>query len=230
MTTQRPRITVPGRRIAAMIDHTLLRPEATAAEIERVCREAVDYGFAAVCVNPVRIALCRRTLAATPVRVAGVVGFPLGASRTETKVFEAQRAVRDGAAEIDMVMQIGWLVEGRTREVGRDIAAVTSAVTCPVKVILETGLLTNEQKRIACELAAEAGAAFVKTSTGFLGSGAAVEDVRLMRSVVGDAMGVKASGGIRTPEQAMAMVEAGASRLGTSRSIEIVTGRVGGPG
>ena len=223
MTPKRPSLTDAGRRLAGMIDHTLLRPEATGAEIDRLCREAARYGFAAVCVNPVWIGRCREILAETPVRVAGVIGFPLGASRTESKVFEALRAVEDGVEEIDMVLQIGWLCEGRTYEVRDDIAAVVSAAPCPVKVILETGLLTEEQKRAACELAAAAGAAFVKTSTGFLGSGATVADVRLMRSVVGDALGVKASGGIRTAAQALAMVEAGASRLGTSRSVEIVT-------
>jgi deoxyribose-phosphate aldolase len=223
-----PNLTEAGRQLAGIVDHTLLRPEAVAADIERLCGEAVACGFAAVCVNPVWIETCRTRLEGSAVRVAGVVGFPLGASRTASKVFEARKAVEDGAEEIDMVMQIGWLREGRTNEVRADIAAVVSTAGCPVKVILETGLLTDDQKRAACRCALEAGAAYVKTATGFLGPGATVADIRLMRSAVGDDCGVKASGGIKTAAQALAMVEAGANRLGTSRSVEIVTGPLDG--
>ncbi len=216
-------MTAIGRRLAPLIDHTLLRPEATGSDVDRLCDEAIRYGFAAVCVNPVRVERCAARLRDTKIAVAAVVGFPLGATLPEIKAEEAARAVAAGAGEIDMVLQIGRLKEGRTAAVADEIRAVVEAARRPVKVILETGLLTDEEKETACRLAVEAGASFVKTSTGFLGSGATIEDIRLMRRVVGPGFGVKASGGIRTAADALAMVEAGADRLGASRSVAIVT-------
>jgi deoxyribose-phosphate aldolase len=206
-----------------LIDHTLLAPDATPDRIVRLCREAIENQFATVCVNPVFASLCAKELSGSPVGVCTVVGFPLGANLTEVKVYEALRAVEAGAREIDMVLPIGLLKAGDHAAVARDIAAVVVAAEGRlVKVILETALLTREEKAIGCLLAERAGAAFVKTSTGFGPGGATVEDVRLLRASVGPAMGVKASGGIRTREQAVALVEAGATRLGTSASLAIV--------
>lgn len=216
-------MTEAGQGLAGLIDHTILKPECTGADIDRVCREAVHYGFAAVCVNPVWISRCASACSESGVRVAAVVGFPLGAATTRSKAAEAAEAVSLGADEIDMVLQVGWLKAGDVRAVQEDIRHVVEAADRPVKVILETGLLAEEEKRTACRTAVAGGAAFVKTSTGFLGPGATVEDIRLMRSVVGKEIGVKASGGIRTTAQALAMVEAGANRLGTSGSVAIVT-------
>lgn len=217
--------------LAKRIEHTLLKPQATPAEVERLCHEAKTYGFAAVVVNPWHVRAAVRALAGTGVEVATVVGFPLGATTTGTKVYEAIEAVQAGASHVDMVMNIGALKAGMADEVQRDIAAVVAAargagaggpVPVVVKVILETGLLTDEEKVLACRLARAAGADYVKTATGFGPGGATVEDVRLMRSVVGREMGVKAAGGIRTGAQALAMLAAGADRLGASAGVAIV--------
>ncbi len=211
--------------LAARIDHTLLRPEATPADIDRLCEEAVRYGCAAVCVNPIYVARAAARLAGTPVKVATVVGFPLGASLTATKVAEAALALAQGAQEIDMVLPIGLLKAGELEAVRADlraVAAVCHAAGACCKVILETALLTEEEKVLAARLAVEAGADFVKTSTGFGPGGATVDDVALLRRVVGPSVGIKAAGGIRTAEQAIAMLEAGADRLGTSATVAIL--------
>lgn len=213
--------------LAATIDHTLLRPEATAAAVERLCGEAVQYGFAAVCVNPIRVDRCARCLRGTSVRVATVAGFPLGAGRTETKVAEACRAVDDGAVEVDMVIHVGDLIDGNLAAVRDEIAAVAEALHAAsreniLKVILETAALTTDQIIAGCRCALEADADFVKTSTGFHpGGGATVEAVRLLRAHAGS-MRVKAAGGIRTLETALAMLRAGADRLGCSAGVQIV--------
>ncbi len=212
--------------LAACIDHTLLRPGATGVDIDRLCDEAKSYGFAAVCVNPVWVDRAVSRLAQSKVVVASVVGFPLGASRSEIKLAETQRALDDGAREIDMVINIGRLLEGDVGYVADEIKLLTAAahrVGAITKVIIETALLTDDQKRVACELAVGAGADFVKTSTGFGGGGATVSDVALMRSVVGPTVGVKASGGIRTAADALNLLRAGATRLGTSAGPAIVT-------
>ncbi len=212
--------------VRSRIDHTLLRPEASREEILRLCAEARENCFASVCVNPTFVSLCARELAGTPVRVCTVVGFPLGAHLPEVKAFETRRAVQDGATEIDMVIDIGALKSGDHVLVARDVAGVVEAAGngVIVKTILEMVLLTTEEKIRACAIAKEAGADFVKTSTGFSKGGATVEDVRLMRQVVGPEMGVKAAGGIRNREEAKAMIAAGATRLGTSASVAIVRG------
>jgi len=211
--------------IAALIDHTLLKPEATAADIRKVCAEARHYGFASVCVNPYWVRLVAGELAGSPVKVCSVVGFPLGASATEIKVAETAAAIRDGAQEIDMVLNIGELRGGNQDAVRGDIKAVVEAAHAGgaiVKVILETALLDDQQKIAASLLAKEAGADFVKTSTGFGPGGATAADVALMRRTVGPALGVKASGGVRTLEDLKTMVEAGANRVGASASVKIV--------
>jgi deoxyribose-phosphate aldolase len=220
------------KTIPSLIDHTLLKPDATPAQIEMLCKEAIEYGFASVCVNGVYVPQCAQLLADSPVKVCTVVGFPLGASSATVKAFEAEQAIEHGATEIDMVLSIGALKSGDLRALHHDIAAVTLAchahpnVIC--KVILETALLTDEEKTIACQVAKEARADFVKTSTGFGGGGATVEDVRLMRQVVGDGVGVKASGGVRTLADAIAMVEAGATRIGASAGVKIAQEIAGG--
>lgn len=211
--------------IAAMIDHTLLKPDATEAEIAQLCYEARKYGFAAVCVNPSYVKLAAQLLKDSPVKVCTVVGFPLGATLTEVKAYEAQRAIDDGAHEIDMVINIGALKSKDYDTVFRDIATVVR--TCHaggaiVKVIIEAALLTDEEKVVACQLAKEAGADYVKTSTGFGPGGATVADVALIRRVVGPTMGVKAAGGIRSYEDAQKMVAAGATRIGASAGVKIV--------
>lgn len=211
--------------IARMIDHTLLKPDATQDQIAQLCYEARKYGFAAVCVNPTWVKLCSQLLKGSPVRVCTVVGFPLGATPTEVKAYEAQQAIDDGATEVDMVINIGALKSKDYALVERDIATV--ARTCHaggaiLKVILETALLTDEEKVIACQLAKAAGADFVKTSTGFGPGGATVRDVELMRQVVGAEMGVKAAGGIRSYQDAQAMIAAGATRIGASAGVQIV--------
>lgn len=216
-----------AEELAALIDHTLLKPDATETMVRRLCAEARQYGFAAVCVNPVYVKLAAEELKGSPVRVATVVGFPLGATFTEVKVRETALAVAAGAAEIDMVIDLGALKDGRLRRVEEDVAAVVreaAAGGATVKAILETTLLTEEEKVTAARLAVAAGAAFVKTSTGFGPGGATVEDVRLLKQTVGDKAGVKASGGIRTAEAALAMVAAGASRIGTSAGVAIMEG------
>ncbi len=213
--------------IASYIDHTNLKPFASREDIRKLCEEAKEYGFYAVCVNPYRVRDAVEFLRGTKIKVASVVGFPLGATFTEAKIQETIMAVKNGAQEIDMVMNIGALKDGDYDYVRRDIEEVVRVahyMGARVKVIIETCYLTDEEKVKACELAKEAGADFVKTSTGFGTGGATVEDVKLMRSVVGPDMGVKAAGGIRTYEQAVAMIEAGANRIGASRSVEIVRG------
>jgi deoxyribose-phosphate aldolase len=213
------------QRVAALIDHTLLKPDATQSDIETLCREAVEYGFASVCVNPVWVALCARVVQGSPVRVCSVVGFPLGATVTDAKRYEAERAIADGATEVDMVIHLGALKSGHRELVRSDIGAVVDACLTDgglCKVIIEAALLSDEQKVTACTLATEAGAHFVKTSTGFARGGATLADVRLMRRIVGPAIGVKASGGIRDLEALRAMVAAGATRIGTSAGVSIV--------
>jgi len=211
--------------IAALIDHTLLKPEATADDIRKVCAEARLYGFASVCVNPYWVRLVAEELTDSLVKVCSVVGFPLGASATQIKVAETAAAIRDGAQEIDMVLNIGALRGGDQDAVRSDIKAVVEiahACGAIVKVILETALLNDEQKVAASLLAKEAGADFVKTSTGFGPGGATAADVALMRRTVGPEMGVKASGGVRTLEDLQAMAAAGANRVGASASVKIV--------
>lgn len=208
--------------IAAFIDHTNLKPEGGEADIDKLCDEAVRWGFYSVCVNPCRVAGAVGRLDGTGVKVCCVAGFPLGASETPIKVREAELAAVRGALEIDMVINVGALKEGRSELVRSEISAVVKAVPgCLVKVILETALLTDDEKRRGCLLAVEAGAHFVKTSTGFCSGGATVADVRLMRKAVGADLGVKASGGIRDYDAALEMISAGASRLGTSASVAI---------
>lgn len=212
-------------QIAQYIDHTLLKPEATPAQIEQLCAEAREYGFIAVCVNPCYVRLAVQQLRGSPVRVASVVGFPLGASLPQVKAYEAEQAILDGATEIDMVINIGALKAGDDRLVQEDIAAVVKAAHrsgAICKVIIETAYLTDAEKERACRLAQAAGADFVKTSTGFGPGGATVEDVALMRRVIGPQMGLKAAGGIRTLAQAKAMIAAGATRLGTSAGVRIM--------
>jgi deoxyribose-phosphate aldolase len=213
--------------LAAILDHTLLRPEATGPEIEALCAEANAHGFGAVCVNPWYVPLASRLLSGTGVHVASVVGFPLGATLPEVKEREAAEAVREGATELDMVQNIGALKSKDYRLVEEDIRRVVAAAGAGVvvKVILETALLNREEKIQACTLARAAGAHFVKTSTGFSKGGATVEDVRLMREVVGPEMGVKAAGGIRDYALARELIEAGATRLGCSACVRILAGR-----
>ncbi|WP_244527481.1 deoxyribose-phosphate aldolase [Lihuaxuella thermophila] len=216
------------KQIAAMIDHTLLKPEATREQIAVLCEEAKRHGFASVCVNPYWVKEAAAHLAGTDVKVCTVVGFPLGATTKEVKVFETRDAIQNGATEIDMVMNIGALKSGDLQTVQEDIQAVVEAAQgLTVKVILETGLLTDEEIVQACEQAKRAGARFVKTSTGFGRGGATVEAVELMRKTVGPELGVKASGGIRDLKTAQQMIEAGADRIGASASVAIVTGGTG---
>jgi len=218
-------------RLAACIDHTLLKPEATAADIERLCAQAVRFGFKAVCVNPWRLPLVVERLRGTAPLPITVAGFPLGAAQTAIKAREAGLAVEQGAAEVDMVLNIGALKDGDLALVRQDMAEVVRACgPAPVKVILETGLLTDAEKELACRLAVDAGAAFVKTSTGFGPGGATEHDVRLLRRVVGPEVGVKASGGIRTLDDALRLLAAGASRLGASASVQIVSELTAGGG
>ena len=213
------------QELAKFIDHTLLKAEATPEQIARICQEALEHHFATVCVNPIYVALAAKELIGSDVGVCSVVGFPLGATSTAAKVCETEVAIAQGATEIDMVIAIGQLKAGNLDWVREDIAAVAAishAHYAHLKVIIETALLTDEEKVTACRLAKEAGADFVKTSTGFSKSGATVEDVALMRRTVGPDMGVKAAGGIHTYEQAVAMIEAGATRLGASKGIAIL--------
>ena len=217
--------------VARHIDHTLLKPDATRQELEKLCEEARSYGFATVCVNSVNVAYAATLLRGTNTVPIAVVGFPLGAAAPRSKAYEAREAVRCGAREIDMVVNQGALKSSDYQMVLEDIEAVVTAVKpVPVKVILETGALTQDQKVAACVLAKAAGAAYVKTSTGFGPGGATAEDIALMRRVVGAGMGVKASGGIRTTEDAQKMFAAGADRIGASASVAIVTGANPGAG
>jgi deoxyribose-phosphate aldolase len=208
-----------------MIDHTLLKPEGTARDVERLCEDAIAYGFAAVCVNPWLLPTAVRALAGTSPIPCTVIGFPLGATTPASKAFEAGEAAAAGAREVDMVLAIGAIKQKVYEVALADIRAVVRAAgsSCSVKVILETCLLTDEEKVTACQLALEAGARFVKTSTGFSSGGATLHDVTLMRATVGSRAGVKASGGIRTLAEAEAMIAAGANRLGTSAGISMVT-------
>ena len=218
------------RDLARYIDHTLLRPDATAADIDKLCAEAREYGFAAVCINPTWVRRAAEQLRGTDVAVASVIGFPFGAGTTEVKALEARRAIRDGASEIDMVINIGALKSRMHDLVREDIARVSDACResgAANKVIIETALLTDEEKVIACRLAQQAKADYVKTSTGYASGGATVYDVALMREVVGPRMGVKAAGGIRTAEDVQDMIAAGATRIGASAGVRIVTGEGG---
>ncbi|OFZ22824.1 MAG: deoxyribose-phosphate aldolase [Bdellovibrionales bacterium GWB1_55_8] len=214
--------------LAAQIDHTLLKADATPQDIAKLCEEAKKHGFATVCVNSANVSIAAAHLKDSSVKPIAVVGFPLGASTAGAKAFEAKEAIRAGAREIDMVINLGALKSQDYKTVFEDIKQVVVAShPLPVKVILETTTLTEDQKIVACALSKAAGAAFVKTSTGFGGGGATVEDIALMRRIVGPEMGVKASGGVRTREDALKMVAAGANRLGASSSVEIVTGQAG---
>lgn len=213
-------------RLAALIDHTLLKPEASQDEIAQLCFEARKYKFASVVVNPANVKLCAQLLKGSGVAICTVVGFPLGATPTDVKVFEAQQAIREGATEVDMVINVGAVKSRDYELVERDIASVARAChagNAILKVIIEAALLTDEEKVVACQLAKVAGADFVKTSTGFGPGGATPEDVALMRKVVGPSIGVKAAGGIRTYQDAQRMIAAGASRLGASASVRILT-------
>lgn len=212
----------PGVPLRAAVEHTLLSPVATRAMIERLCAQARTHALFGVCVNPVHVARAAQLLAGTDVTLVTVVGFPLGASARATKAYEAELAVREGAREIDMVVQIGALKSADRFTVREDIASVvTAAGGAPVKVILETALLDDGEKRLGCELAEQAGATFVKTSTGFASGGATVHDVRLLRAQVGDRLGVKASGGIRDAAFARELLLAGADRIGTSAGVTV---------
>jgi deoxyribose-phosphate aldolase len=211
--------------LARMIDHTLLKPDATSDKIAQLCFEARKYHFASVCVNPTHVKLCADLLRDSDVKVCTVIGFPLGATSTAVKVFETRNALDNGATEIDMVLNIGALKAGESELVAKDIRGVVEtahAAGALVKVIIETALLNDEEKVIACLLAKEAGADYVKTSTGFSGGGATVHDIELMRKTVGPTIGVKASGGIHTHEDAEALVAAGATRIGASAGVKII--------
>lgn len=212
--------------IAKMIDHTLLKADATKEQIVTLCEEAKQYTFASVCVNPTWVKTASDLLNGTEVKVCTVIGFPLGASTSATKAFETEDAIKNGASEVDMVINIGALKDKNYELVREDIKAVVDAAKGKAlsKVIIETSLLTNEEKEIACKLAVEAGADFVKTSTGFSTGGATVEDIQLMRRTVGPEIGVKASGGVRSSEDTEKMVAAGATRIGASSGVAIVNG------
>jgi len=213
--------------IAAMIDHTLLKPEATRQQIESLCQEAIEYKFASVCVNPTWVSTAKELLQGSDVMVCTVIGFPLGATTSETKAFETKNAIDHGADEVDMVINIGALKDHNDELVEKDIRAVVEAAKgkAHTKVIIETSLLNKEEKIRACKLSVKAGADFVKTSTGFSTGGATAEDIALMRQTVGPDLGVKASGGVRSTEDVQKMIEAGATRIGASSSIAIVNGQ-----
>lgn len=218
---------LPDLSLARMIDHTMLKPDATIDEITKLCNEAKQYHFASVCVNPGFVSLCSSLLKGTDVKVCTVIGFPLGATTTEVKRLEAEQAIANGATEIDMVINVGQLKSGNYDYVLNDVNKVVLAAKAHrnvCKVILETALLTDEEKVKACLICKKAGADFVKTSTGFSKGGATVGDIALMRKIVGSAIGVKASGGIRSKEDAEAMIASGADRIGASASVKIVMG------
>jgi deoxyribose-phosphate aldolase len=212
--------------LAGYIDHTLLKPEAIESQFVQLCDEAVKYKFKSVCVNSSWVPFVAKKLRGTGIIICSVIGFPLGGMDTRSKAFEARSAIASGATELDMVLNVGALKSGNLKLVEEDIRAIKRACrsTTLLKVILETGLLTDAEKIIACEISKKAGADFVKTSTGFAGSGATVQDISLMRRIVGPQMGVKASGGIKTFDQAIALIHAGASRLGCGASVAVVTG------
>lgn len=220
-----------GAPLASWIDHTLLKADATRKQIEKLCEEAMQFRFATVCIQPFRVGLCADILKNSGVGVCTVIGFPLGANRAEVKALETIRACTDGASEIDMVMNIGALKDGNLAAVENDISSVVKAAQNRiVKVILETALLSDDEIRSACAVAEIAGADFVKTSTGFGPGGADVRHVRLMKETVGDRLRVKASGGIRDRETLLAMIEAGASRIGTSQGVSLIEGTTGNIG
>ncbi|WP_181350615.1 deoxyribose-phosphate aldolase [Thalassobacillus sp. CUG 92003] len=218
-----------SQSLAKMIDHTQLKPETSKEKIEQICQEAKDHHFASVCINPHWVTYCQELLKDSDVKVCTVIGFPLGATTTETKAFETRQAIENGADEIDMVINVGELKSGNHDYVKADIEAVVREAEnkALVKVIIETSLLEEEEKVKACELAKLAGAGFVKTSTGFSGGGATVEDISLMRKTVGPNIGVKASGGVRDFEGAQAVVDAGATRIGASAGVAILKGEQG---
>lgn len=217
---------ISAKELAGYIDHTLLKPEATTSQFDKLCEEAVNYGFMSVCVNSSRVSYVAEKLKGKGIKICSVIGFPLGAMDTKSKAFEAETAVENGADELDMVINVGALKSGDLGFVEEDIRAVKKACGEKIilKVIIETSLLTEKEKITACELSKKAGADFVKTSTGFSASGATKEDIALMRKVVGNEMGVKASGGISTFDKAVEMLEAGANRLGCGGSVAVVTG------
>ena len=212
--------------LAGYIDHTLLKPDAIESQFEQLCNEAVAYKFKSVCVNSSWVPYVAKKLRGTGVIICSVIGFPLGGMDTRSKAFEARSAIASGATELDMVLNVGALKSGNIKLVEEDIRAIKRACrsTTLLKVILETGLLTDAEKILACEIARKAGADFVKTSTGFSGTGATVQDIALMRRIVGPSVGVKASGGIKTFDQAVALINAGANRLGCGSSIAVITG------
>jgi len=214
---------IKKQQLANMIDHSLLRPNASGEQLAKLCQEAMEYKFKSVCVNPIHVAEAVQLLKGPQVLVCSVVGFPFGTHSHNTKGFEAEEVIRLGAQEIDMVIRVGELKDGKDHDVLEDIKSVVQAAKGhPVKVILETCYLTSQEIIRGCRLSIDAGASFVKTSTGFAEAGAKVEDVRLMRETVGKDFGVKAAGGIRTLEDALKMIEAGATRLGTSASVAII--------
>lgn len=219
---------VSKEELARMMDSTNVKATATESEIEKLCKDAVEYGFGCVCVNLVYVKLAARLLKGSKVKVCSTIGFPFGVTLSEIKALEAVKAVENGAQELDMVISLSALKSGDYEAVKRDVAAVVDVKRLSneivVKVIIETVCLTKEEKVIACRLVKEAGADFVKTSTGFFGKGASVEDVRLMRQTVGSGFGVKAAGGVRTYADAVAMIEAGANRIGTSTAVIIIEG------
>jgi len=219
---------ISAQDLAEMIDHTLLKPDATLSEIEQLCEEAIQNNFASVCVNPSYVEICFELIKSSNVKVCTVLGFPLGATTTQTKLLEAEEAIKNGAEELDMVINIGRLKDKDYEYVYNDIKSIADLSKkhlCTSKVILETCLLSDEEKVIVCLLSKEAGVKFVKTSTGFSKSGATVHDVALMKFVVGEKLQVKASGGIRSYEDAIAMINAGATRLGASAGVKIISGQ-----
>ncbi|WP_099158550.1 deoxyribose-phosphate aldolase [Virgibacillus ndiopensis] len=218
-----------SKDLAKYIDHTQLKPETKEEKISQIVEEASEHGFASVCVNPYWVSYCYQRLKDTDVKVCTVIGFPLGATTTETKVFETNKAIKDGATEVDMVINVGALKSNKDNVVLQDIEAVVNAAKgkALTKVIIETSLLSEDEKVRACKLAKEAGADFVKTSTGFSGGGATIEDIKLMRQTVGSEMGVKASGGVRDLESTKAMIDAGATRIGASAGVDIIAGNKG---
>ncbi|WP_347549539.1 deoxyribose-phosphate aldolase [Pseudalkalibacillus hwajinpoensis] len=216
-----------NKKLANLIDHTALKPDTSREQIEKLCEEAREFNFASVCINPTWVSLAADMLKGAEAKVCTVIGFPLGAVTTETKAFETNDAIQKGATEVDMVINIGALKDKNDTLVEEDIKAVVNAAKgrALVKVIIETCLLTDEEKKRACELSVKAGADFVKTSTGFSTGGATVEDIKLMRETVGPDIGVKASGGVRDLEGSQAMIDAGATRIGASAGVKIVQGQ-----
>jgi deoxyribose-phosphate aldolase len=224
MTDLNSDFSIRPEEIPKYIDHTLLKPEAPVSSFDSLCQEAIQYGFKAVCVNSGWVTYVADNVRGRSIAVCSVVGFPLGAMHTAAKAYEAERAVKDGATELDMVLNVGALKSGDIKSVEADIRAVRQVAANPIvlKVIIETCLLSEAEKILACEIVQNAGADYVKTSTGFAGGGATVEDVALMRKIVGKEIGVKASGGIKDRSSAVAMIKAGANRLGTSAGVAIV--------